>query len=257
MNSKTGNRDKHPFVYPSRDQAQRYRRELQDAVEAVRERRFPHRGALVWPAGLDRAIVVGLPLPESTHKRLRQAGLMEGNNPLTAHEVLCVPCMSSRAIGELLFAVDEFLSEYVKIFEGRPEPASVVAMRLRMEVEKLTPREVLIVEHRVLSRPRKTLKEIAARCGVSCERIRQIQTGTERRIRTACGHELRFLAGALHNELAPSAEQSALHRRIDGLLPNGVGPTEELVTTLFRQALLDEMGLTPNQSEGLRGGIAR
>ena len=137
---------------------------------------------------------------------------MEGNNPLTAHEVLCVPYISSRAIGELLFAVDEFLSEYVKIFEGRPEPASVVAMRLRMEVEKLTPREVLIVEHRVLSRPRKTLKEIAARCGVSCERIRQIQTGTERRIRTACGHELRFLAGALHNELAPSAEQSALHR---------------------------------------------
>ena len=92
---------------------------------------------------------------------------------------------------------------------------------------------------------------------VARERIRQIQTGTERRIRTACGHELRFLAGALHNELAPSAEQSALHRRIDDLLPNGVGPTEELVTTLFRQVLLDEMGLTPNQSEGLQGGIAR
>ena len=46
-------------------------------------------------------------------------------------------------------------------------PASVVAMRLRMEVEKLTPREVLIVERRVLSRPRKTLKEIAAQFGVS------------------------------------------------------------------------------------------
>ena len=51
MNSKTGIRDKHPFVYPSRDQAQRYRRELQDAVEAVRERRFPHRGCTGLASG--------------------------------------------------------------------------------------------------------------------------------------------------------------------------------------------------------------
>ena len=257
MNQKTGNGGKHPFVYPSRDEAQRYRRELQNAVDAMRERRFPHRDALVWPAGLDRALVAGLPLPQRTDKLLRQAGLMEGNDPLTAHEVLCMPYISSRAIRELLFAVDAFLSEYVESFKGRPGPASVVAMRLRTQVQRLTPREVLIVEHRVLSRPRKTLKEIAAECGVSCERIRQIQTRTKRRIRTAFGHELRFLAGALNNELAPSAEQSALHRRIDDPLPNGVGPTEELVTTLFRQALLDEMGLTPNQSEGLRSGIAR
>ena len=78
MNSKTGIRDKHPFVYPSRDEAQRYRRELQDAVDAMRERRFPQRGALVWPAGLDRALVAGLPLPQRTDKMLRQAGLMEG-----------------------------------------------------------------------------------------------------------------------------------------------------------------------------------
>ena len=65
-------------------------------------RRPPDRDALVWPAGLDRALVAALPLPESTHQRLRQAGLMEGNNALTAHEVLSVPCMSSRAIRELL-----------------------------------------------------------------------------------------------------------------------------------------------------------
>ena len=246
MNQKTGNWDKHPFVYPSRDEAQRYRRELQDAVHAMRERRFPQRGALVWPAGLDRAaIVAGLALPEGRHKLLRHAGLTEGNDPLTAHELLCVPNIGSRAIRDLLVAVDEFLSEYVESFEGRPEPASVVAMRLRMEVKKLTPREVLIVEHRVLSRPRRTLKEVAARVGVSCERIRQIQTRTERRIRTAFGHELGFLAGTLKNELAPIAEDSAVHRRIDDLLPNGVGRTEELVKKLFRQALLNEMGLTP------------
>ena len=89
------------------------------------------------------------------------------NDPLTAHEVLCMPSISSRAIGELLFAVDEFLSEYVESFKGRPGPASVVAMRLRTLVQRLTPGEVLVVEHRVLSRPRKTLREIAAECGLA------------------------------------------------------------------------------------------
>ena len=120
MNQKTGNREKPLFVYPSPDEAQRYRRELQDALEAVRERRFPHSDALIWPAGLDRSIVAGLALPEGTHKLLRHAGLMEGDNPLTAHEVLCIPYIGRRAIRDLLVAVDEFLSEYIESFEGRP-----------------------------------------------------------------------------------------------------------------------------------------
>ena len=135
MNQKTGNRERHPLVYPSPDEARHYRRELQDALEAVRERRSPQSDALVWPAELDRSLVAGLALPEGTHKILHQAGLLEGDNPLTAHEVLCIPSIGSRAIRDLLFAVDAFLSEYIESFEGRPEPASVVAMRLRMQVE--------------------------------------------------------------------------------------------------------------------------
>ena len=43
MNQKTGNRDKYLFVYPSPDEAQRYRRELQEALEAVRERKLAVR----------------------------------------------------------------------------------------------------------------------------------------------------------------------------------------------------------------------
>ena len=258
MNQKAGNWDKHPFVYPSPDEAQRYRGELEATLKPMRERRSPDREALVWPAGLDRTIVARLPLPEHTRALLRKAGLMEGDNgALTAYEALLIPCVGSRAIREMLFAVDAFLSEYIERFEAIPEPASVVALRLTTQVERLTPREVLIVEHRVLSRPRKTLKEIAAQVGVSCQRIRHIQTRTEQRISTAFGHELGFLAGALKNELAPIAEDSAVHHRIDDLLPNGDGRTEELVKKLFRQALLDEMGLTPNHSDGLRGGIAR
>ena len=43
VNQKTGNRDKYLFVYPSPDEAQRYRRELQEALEAVRERKLAVR----------------------------------------------------------------------------------------------------------------------------------------------------------------------------------------------------------------------
>ena len=39
------------LTYPYREEAKRYRRELQDAVAAVRTGEEPERDALAWPAG--------------------------------------------------------------------------------------------------------------------------------------------------------------------------------------------------------------
>ena len=64
----------HPTRYPSRDEAQRYLLKLQDAQEAVRKRSRPDTDALAWPAGLDRAILVGLPLREGTRRCLLWTG---------------------------------------------------------------------------------------------------------------------------------------------------------------------------------------
>ena len=69
-----------PTRYPARDGAKRHRRQLQDAMEAVRMGSRPDTDALSKPAGLDRSILVGLPL--------RQAGLMEGDSPLTVRKVV-------------------------------------------------------------------------------------------------------------------------------------------------------------------------
>ena len=41
VDRKAGNWDKHPFVYPSPDEAQRYRGELEATLKAMRERRSP------------------------------------------------------------------------------------------------------------------------------------------------------------------------------------------------------------------------
>ena len=168
VNQKTGNREKPLFVYPSPDEAQRYRRELQDALEAVRERRFPHSDALIWPAGLDRSIVAG-------HLRSRRARTSScatrDSWRVTIRSPRTKSCASrTSAGGQFATSSSQWTNSSASTSRASREdlaPASVVAMRLRMEVEKLTPREVLIVERRVLSRPRKTLKEIAAQFGVS------------------------------------------------------------------------------------------
>ena len=57
-----------PVRYPSRDEARRYRHELRHSVEALRERSRPDADALAWPAGLDRGILLGLPLRDGTHR---------------------------------------------------------------------------------------------------------------------------------------------------------------------------------------------
>ena len=175
-------RDMSRARYPSPDEARRYRRDLEGALEAVRKKGSPGAEALAWPAGLDRTLVLALPLSVTTRSCLRRAGLMEGDNALTWHELLRNPDIGSRAIRELLFGIDAFLRDYIERFDARPEPAAVLAMRLQKEVNRLTPRECAIVEHRVLRRPPTTLAVVGAMFGVSRERIRHLQARAGRRM---------------------------------------------------------------------------
>ena len=324
-------RDMIRAVYPSRDAAQRYRRDLQGALEVIRENSVLDMDALAWPAGLDRTILDGLPLQVRTRNCLLQARLMEGDNPLTVYQLLRIANFGRKSLGDLLFAVDELLSECIEngstgsvqdsvtdddtaapaheasapatteepsahweraaqalspllaaaaelhgaktladalnpecmrlavrmgiapeiegieieqVLDGRQGPAAIVAMRLKSQLERLTPRQSVIIENRVLTTPPKTLEEVAARFDVTRERIRQIQAKLERRIRTAFGNELRIVAGAVKEELGHIAEKRAVNRRIDELLPEDLGWKAEGVKKLFRQALINKMGLT-------------
>ena len=238
----------HPTRYPSRDEAQRYLLKLQDAQEAVRKRSRPDTDALAWPAGLDRAILVGLPLREGTRRCLLWTGLMEGDNPLTVYEVVRIPNLNLKSMREALVATHAFLSEYIEAFDDRPWPGEVVAMRLQRQVERLTPRESTIIEHRVLRRPPTKLALLGAMLAVSPSRIRYVQARAAARIRIAFGNELPFIARSLTDEIGANADVSTVSRRIDDLFPNGVGQTAAFAKKLFRQAVIDEMGFRLDQA---------
>ena len=51
----------------------------------------PEKDALAWPAGLDRALLRGLPLRAHTQYTLVRSKLMEGDNQLTVTEMLGTP----------------------------------------------------------------------------------------------------------------------------------------------------------------------
>ena len=141
------------LTYPSREEAMHYRRELQEAVGAVRKDEEPERDALAWPAGLDRTLLRGVPLPTHTRNCLVRARLMEGDNRLTVAEMLRIPEVGPTTVRNLLVAIDEFLREYIETFEGHPGSAEVAAMRLQREVERLTQAGWTILEERMLKRP--------------------------------------------------------------------------------------------------------
>ena len=100
--------------FPSPDAAKQYRYDLQDAFEVIRNNDLPKMDALAWPAGLDRRILEGLPLQTRTRNCLHGAGLLEGESPLTVHELLCLPNFGRASLDDLLFTVDNFLCECSK-----------------------------------------------------------------------------------------------------------------------------------------------
>ena len=220
----------------------RYRRALKNALKAVRENAQPEPDALAWPAGLDRTLLLGLPLAERTRSAVLWAGLMQGDNPLTVHALLRTPNVGGRAIRDLVLATDEFLGEYIERFEGTPTPAGVVAMRLAKQVERLTPRGCAIVEHRTLRQPPMTLALLGRVFTVSGTRVGHIQERAECRTKVAFGSELRGIAAAAKDDLGDMREARPVHRRLDALLPHELGSRHELIRKLFRRALTDEMG---------------
>ena len=62
------------------------------------------------PAGLDRGILLGLPLRDRTHRRLLEAGLMKGDSPLTLREAIRMPNVNLVSLRQAIAAADAFLN---------------------------------------------------------------------------------------------------------------------------------------------------
>ena len=238
--------------YPSRDEAVDYRGVLTDVVDAVRNKQWPTtRDTLVWPEGLDRRILAGLPLPETTRRCLQSAGLMEGDDPRTVYEFLCTPGIGRRAIHELVFALDAFLTESIERFEGAPSPVAVVAMRLSSALNRLTPRERAIIELRVLRDPPMTFDVLGAVLGVSATRVQQLQARAQERIDVAFGSDLGPIVRGQKETSGIPADEGVEHRHVDDLLSKDLGGREELVRRLFSRAVINEMGLRSTPESAL------
>ena len=152
-------------THPSREEARRYRREIQDAVQAVRSGETPEKTALAWPAGLDRRLLLGLPIERRIRNCLLRARVAGGDSPLTVDELLRIPLLTEPLLPDLLFAIDRFLDDYTETFEEIPRAADVAAMRLIQRAQTVTPTETTVVEERVLARPPSRSGQ-SRRCGL-------------------------------------------------------------------------------------------
>ena len=94
--------------------AERHLLELREAIEAKRNGHTMRMESVVWPAGLDRAILHALPLQVRTRNCLQNEGLMEGDGPLTARELLHIRHFGWTSLRDLLSSVEKFLNECVR-----------------------------------------------------------------------------------------------------------------------------------------------
>lgn len=124
-----------------------------------------------------------------------------------------------------------------QLVEGTDGPVSVALRRLETALESKSIAERMILQHRVLQDPAKTLEEVGSMAGVTRERIRQLQVRLERRIHDSLGNELKLLASVLKEELSHWAPESEVDGRIADLLSAG----SSLAKRVFRQALLSVM----------------
>ena len=320
-------RDMNQPDYPSREAAQRYRREIHDALESMRKGSVLDMSARAWPDGLNRVILGGLPLRVRTRNCLQNERLMEGDNPITVYELLRIPNFGRNSLADLLFAVDKFLekcierpcldhqqdsvygnetintsrmqsspdrrktmdttweqfgktltplfvamaelegTEYLaellnpecmemaeligvsseikqiridQLSESIPGPVAAFLLRLRFQIEKFSPREMEVMQHRVVSESPKTLESVAEIFEVTRERIRQIQNNAERKMRTAFGKDMQIIVSVLKKRLGHVAKESEVECQLGKILPTDRG----FVSKVFRRALLDEMNFT-------------
>ena len=70
---------------------------------------------MAWPAGLDRTVLHALPLAVRTRNCLQGKKFMGGDGPLTVQELLRVPNFGRKSLRDLLFKVEDFLNECIRI----------------------------------------------------------------------------------------------------------------------------------------------
>ena len=244
--------------YPSKDDATRFRAELQNAVEAARRDAQPEQTMLAWPAELDRRLLLGLAVKQRTGLCIQRERLACGDGPYTVAQLLRVPHLSPTVLRDLLLATDAFLASYIETFDDVPGPADVAAMRLRRVVQSLTPTQCAIVEERLLTDPPVDYHTLVLRLELSAATIRSRLLEAQRRFNIALGPELRIIAAELEKKLGANqgdVVDERIDALLDGVLPDHGNCTARRARAFFRQALTKELSLPTRQSESAPASI--
>ena len=159
------------LTYPSREEAKRYRREIHEAAQAVRNGETPDEAALAWPAGLDRRLLLGLPTERRTRLCLLRAEVAAGDDPLTVNDLLRVRHLTAPLLPHLLRTIATFLDDYIETFAETPNSADVAAMRLNRQVATMTPTEITVVDERVLRCPPAKVHTVSMKVGIPDGRV--------------------------------------------------------------------------------------
>ena len=109
---------------PSRYAAERFLIDIQDALDGLRNGSMARMESVAWPAGLSRTVLHALPIEVRTRNCLQRERLMEGDNPLTVQELLRVPNFGWKSLRDLLFTVENFLSDCIRIGSADSAEAS-------------------------------------------------------------------------------------------------------------------------------------
>lgn len=116
-------------------------------------------------------------------------------------------------------------------------PISASARRVEGVLQRMSARQRLVVERRLVRSSRKTLEEVGGEIGVTRERVRQIQKNVERRLHNAFGTDLQLAASLLKEEQGPVVPKGDLDRRINEVLAG----LSALVGGLIRNSLIRKM----------------
>ena len=139
------------------------------------------------PAGLDRAMLAGLALRATTRRKAVAVDLFAGAGALTLQDLSTQYQMNQAKILDLLGTLVAFLVDYTKRFDATPTPSAIVKMRVDAAIGAMSPKEIIVLEQRVLADKPRPHRHVAAMCGFSPARSRVVEQKVRQRIEVALG----------------------------------------------------------------------
>ena len=122
--------------YPSRSELERCLLDIEESLGAVRQGRVPKLSCIAWPEGLDRIILLELPVRTRTRNCVQRGELTAGRGPLTVNELLRLPDFGRTSLRDFLVTLERFLKEC--IVEGPVTGADTVEANCETHEQRMT-----------------------------------------------------------------------------------------------------------------------